>query len=97
LEDPATSGTIVVSGPIEEYGGSNMETVLDLTSIITVLKPIALFYGTTADDACCNPTSVNYYILNDETFDTAQAILLSDGTPAIDGFYTEPPQPQQPQ
>jgi hypothetical protein len=35
LEDPATSGTIVVSGFIEEYGGSNMETVLDLTSILS--------------------------------------------------------------
>jgi hypothetical protein len=89
LEDPATSGTVVVSGSIEEYGGSNMETVLDLTNIITVLKPIALFYSSTEEDACCDPTSVNYFILESETFSTANAILLSDGTTAPDGFYTE--------
>tara|TARA_R110000782_G_scaffold88896_1_gene171220 strand:+ start:265 stop:1704 length:1440 start_codon:yes stop_codon:yes gene_type:complete len=89
LENPATSGTIVVSGSIEDYGGSNMETVLDLTNIITALKPIALFYSSTEEDACCDPTSVNYFIVDSETFSTANAILLSDGTAAPDGFYTE--------
>ena len=48
LEDPATSGTIVVSGFIEEYGGSNMETVLDLTSILScVALPTVVTTGIT--------------------------------------------------
>ena len=89
MQNPATSGTIAVSGIIETYGGSNMETILDLTSILTVLKPIALFYGVTEAEACCNPTAVNYYILESETFSNANAILLIDGTLAPNGFYTE--------
>lgn len=89
LQNPATSGTIAVSGIVETYGGSNMETILDLTNILTVLKPIALFYGVTESGACCSPTAVNYYILENETFSNANAVLLADGTPAPDGFYKQ--------
>ena len=37
LENPATTGVITVSGNIEFYGGTNMETVLDLTNLLTVI------------------------------------------------------------
>lgn len=37
LENPATSGTITVTGNIETYGGSNMTTTLDLTGLLTIV------------------------------------------------------------
>jgi len=37
LENPATTGVITVSGSVEIYGGTNMETVLDLTSLLTII------------------------------------------------------------
>lgn len=37
LEDPATTGSITVTGFIDFYGSENITTVLDLTSLLTVV------------------------------------------------------------
>jgi hypothetical protein len=92
--NPPTDAVIYVTGTIDTYGSSNMTTSLDLTSLITVLKPISLFYGIDENEACCDPDSVSHYILESETFSTAQAILLVDGSAAPDGFYVEQATPQ---
>lgn len=54
LENPATSGTITVTGNIETYGGSNMTTTLDLTGLLTIVDTPSI---TTLDATSITATS----------------------------------------
>lgn len=44
LGNPALSGSLTVSGTIEDYGVSNMTTTLDLTPFIAVTSPSCILY-----------------------------------------------------
>lgn len=94
--DPKTLA-ISLNTNIIEVGSQPLLSELNLDDFLIYLQPIQLHYGLTEEISCCGGPLLNYFILESETFSNANAILLSDGTPAIDGFYTEPPQPQQPQ
>ena len=74
---------------ISSVGSQDLLSILNLDNFLqgSSYAPISLFYGITEEEACCNPFSVSYFILNSETFDTATAILLADGSPAPNGFY----------
>ena len=86
--NPRTLG-IKFSALISSVGSQDLLSILNLDNFLqgSSYTPISLLYGTTETEACCNPSLVNRFIQNGETFDTAVAILLSSGTPAPDGFY----------
>jgi|TARA_B110000240_G_scaffold142461_1_gene157589 hypothetical protein len=71
-------------------GTSDLLSTLNLDNYITgTLVPISLYFGATAQDACCTGILGNYFVASGETFSSAVAVLLADGTPAPDGFYKQ--------
>tara|TARA_R110000772_G_scaffold32890_1_gene80222 strand:- start:5986 stop:7794 length:1809 start_codon:yes stop_codon:yes gene_type:complete len=88
--NPRTLG-IKFSTLINSVGSQDLLSILNLDNFLqgSSYTPISLLYGTNETEVCCNPSLVNYFIQNGETFDTAAAILLFDGSPAPDGFYME--------
>ena len=96
LQDPATGGTIAVGGNIDRYGGTNMETVLDLTNIIVVqpYTELTLCYAVTETALCCgNSISVTVFVLEDvANLDSVTGDLYTDNTfqtKAADGYYSD--------
>ena len=96
LQDPATGGTIAVGGNINRYGGTNMETVLDLTNIIVVqpYTELTLCYAVTETALCCgNSISVTVFVLEDvANLAGVTGDLYTDNTfqtKAADGYYSD--------
>ena len=81
--------TIDLDTDIGIVGAQPLLSELNLNNFLIYLQPIQLYYGETEQEACCSGVLGSYFILENETFSDAIAILLADGTPAADGFYTE--------
>ena len=81
--------TIDLDTDIGIVGAQPLLSELSIDNFLIYLQPIQLYYGETEQEACCSSVLGSYFILENETFSDAIAILLADGTPAADGFYTE--------
>lgn len=88
ISDPKTL-SIDLNTNIGAVGTQALLSELNLDDFLIYLQPIQLYYGETEQEACCSGVLGSYFILENETFSDAIAILLADGTPAADGFYTE--------
>ena len=96
LQDPATGGTIAVSGNMDAYGGINMETVLDLTNIIVVQSytELTLCYAGTEADLCCGTSESRTVFAEGNVANLASVTGLLYTTrdldvEAQDGFYSD--------
>ena len=96
LQDPATGGTIAVSGNMDAYGGINMETVLDLTNIIVVQSytELTLCYAGTEADLCCGTSESRTVFAAGNVANLASVTGLlyttsALATKAADGYYSD--------
>ena len=74
--------TAKISVTIDQAGTPSLNRYLNLDNYVEQagLTPISLYTGATSTDACCGSTSGSFFISSSETFLTATAILLADGT-----------------
>lgn len=92
IDNLTTPKTLVatLSVTVGFAGVVDMISTLNLDNYLTgALVPVSLYFGATAQDACCTGTLGNYFVASGETFSSAVAVLLADGTPAPDGFYKQ--------
>jgi hypothetical protein len=88
ISDPKTL-SIDLNTNIGAVGIQALLSELNLDNFLIYLQPIQLYYGLTETIACCSGVLGDYFILEGETFSSAVAVLLADGTPALDGFYKQ--------
>ena len=83
LENPATSGTITVTGNIETYGGSNMTTTLDLTGLLTIQEPLQYSYTLTYFSQSEGGDLYGYNVSNEACDATVTTMTVYSNSSAI--------------